>query len=212
MNPLQTREDWAKRLRATAIRALGEPLPTDLPEPERAAFAASFRDDAGHRRPGDGSFLAHLLGLPTPRAHPLDPIHPLWPSEVPLPAGTPEMGGGALLQDDGGGIEARTERELMALHALSWRGLDDPAIRDRVSAAAVWLMEEIQPDNATNHPWGVQVFLDRWLREGDAEAMLYADQMVSACQIHRGRADRLSACILLDAARWLVLVSIRSGG
>ncbi len=68
-------------------------------------------------------------------------------------------------------------------------------------------LRELQPDNATNHPWAIHVFV-RLARsapdpsERDA-ALIHAQTQLHSCQVAMGRPDRLSACILLHAARSL---------
>ncbi|MEL6795545.1 MAG: hypothetical protein AAFO89_01860 [Planctomycetota bacterium] len=96
-------------------------------------------------------------------------------------------------------IELWTERELTIVHA-GW-------LLPRWCAAAVssarWLIEEIQPDNATNLPWAVHVFASLFIDEGIEEARMYAETLMHNCVVTTGRPDDLSALILLDAARQL---------
>lgn len=96
-------------------------------------------------------------------------------------------------------IELWTERELTMVHA-AWllEGWTDIAER-----SARWLINEIQPDNATNLPWAVQVFASLSIQDGSAEARLYAETLLHNCMVSAGRPDPLSALILLDAARQL---------
>lgn len=106
-------------------------------------------------------------------------------------------------------IEVWTETELSCLHALWWlareRGRDDWAAL--VAEVAAWHVENLQPDNATNHPWAVHVFLLMSEREADTDlatnAQLYAQTLVHNCRVSMGRPDLLSAHILLDAAEAL---------
>lgn len=109
-------------------------------------------------------------------------------------------------QDESVAIELWTERELGAIQALwrlavihgrqlwRWRTLD----------AARWHLEHTQPDNATNHPWAIPVFLDLWntdpASETGIDARLYAETLLHNCQTQAARPDPLSALILLDAA------------
>lgn len=71
-------------------------------------------------------------------------------------------------------------------------------------AAAAAYMEQIQPDNATNHPWAIHVFLVHALRTGTDDGRMYAETMLHNCMVGSGRPDRLSAVILLDAAHAIV--------
>lgn len=103
-------------------------------------------------------------------------------------------------------IELWTERELGALHAL-WRLAifrDHAPWRRRALDAAVWHLEHTQPDNATNHPWAIPVFLDLWQSDPDSEqgisARCYAETLLHNCQAQSARPDPLSALILRDAA------------
>lgn len=102
-----------------------------------------------------------------------------------------------------GAIETTTETELSALHALSHHARRDPSGRlaERCLDAARWHVDELQPDNGTNHPWAVHVFLA--LAEDDSTARLHAESLVHNALVSSGRPDRFSACLLLDSARLL---------
>lgn len=185
-----------------------------------------FVDEMDHRRAVDGAFLSwcgrapeagRVAGtcpeLSTARA-PLDVV--LWEGA----AYARGDGGRAcnFLQDFAGkgaealtslrdfaGVEVWTETELSALHALSWLAVWSGRSADSARAldAAAWHVEHLQPDNATNHPWGLHVFL--WLeRERPGlGARLTAETLLSNCQVSLGRPDLLSAYILRDSAAWM---------
>ena len=206
---------WADLLRRLAHSALaGDPVSPGAPQHARLAFAQTFRDETGARPGVVDPFLADLLRLAPPEL-PQDaaPDVLLWdqlargrldPSELIHAEGGPLLGAAS----DTRAIEVRTEGELIALHALSeiaFRGADH-ALHERCRAAARWHLDEIQPDNATNHPWAIQVFvrlsLDGTFDRAD-EARLHAQTMLHNCMVSLGRPDRLSACILLHAARSL---------
>lgn len=130
----------------------------------------------------------------------------LWHAVVRI--GSPPMlpDGGPLapgLRDQG--IECWTETELCALHALDTiaRRTADPALAARRDATVDWLLSEIQPDNATNLPWAVQAFVQRWCDAGDAQALLYAQAQLHACRLMLGVPDPRSALILRHAAMLL---------
>lgn len=96
-------------------------------------------------------------------------------------------------------IEVWTEAELCGLHALAGvarqRGRDD--LRRRASSCREWHVRHTQPDNATNRPWALHVFL---LDGGiDApESRHYAETLLSNAMTTGP--EPLSAWILLDAA------------
>jgi len=115
-------------------------------------------------------------------------------------------------QDESQAIELWTERELAALHAL-WRLSQirvRPPWRRRALAAARWHLAATQPDNATNHPWAIPVFLDLWMTDPESElglnARLYAETLLHNCQTQSAKPDPLSALILLDASTGLELL------
>lgn len=120
-----------------------------------------------------------------------------------------------LLAWSAGSVEVFTQTQLCAMHAL-WhlaaaRGRAD--WRRMCLNAAAWFVEHIQPDNATNHPWGIHVFVMLSAERRGAgdpmsiglagEADLYAQAMLHNCQVGMGRADSFSAHVLADAAKAL---------
>ena len=105
------------------------------------------------------------------------------------------------LQDGYKTIEVWTESELASLHAL-WRlarinNSDD--LKKRVSGLRQWHLQHTQPDNATNRPWALHVFL----LAGSSEDQHYAETLLHNCMVMSGKPDSLSAWILLDAANEL---------
>ena len=115
------------------------------------------------------------------------------------PTGMDRSGDGALHAWDGQqAIEVWTEIELAAMHAL-WRlarRTADAGLRERLHRAVRWHLEHTQPDNATNRPWALHVFL----REGSAEARHYAATLLHNAQALEARPGPLSCWILMDAA------------
>ena len=99
-------------------------------------------------------------------------------------------------------LEVWTETELAALHALRRLATirHEPRWRDRALACARWHVENLQPDNATNRPWAVHLFVELGVLGGVPESELYAQTLLHNCVVSLGRPDRLSAAILLDAA------------
>lgn len=161
----------------------------------------------------DAPFLAHRLRAapgPTPAGVAGDVAlwwavhdHRLDPAAI-IAGGT--AGSGPLL---GPGsrrtLEVGTESELGALHAL-WqlaklRG--QPQWAERCLAAAAWLVDNLEADNATAHPWAAHVFIELAIVRSVAEAELYAGSLLHACQAVNGRADAFSGFILADAAEEL---------
>jgi hypothetical protein len=95
-------------------------------------------------------------------------------------------------------IEVWTEEELACLHGL-WRFArrgSDEVLRSRLLAAARWHLDNTQPDNATNRPWGLHVFL----LEGSAEGRVYAETLLHNATAIRAQVTPVSAWILADAA------------
>lgn len=118
---------------------------------------------------------------------------------TPLPGEVDPAAEGALHRWDGRqAIEVWTEVELSALHAL-WRRArrhGDAGLRERLHRAVRWHLEHTQPDNATNRPWALHVFL----REGSPEARHYAATLLHNAQALAPVPEPLAAWILMDAA------------
>jgi len=200
------RAGWMKMFRDAANRTLGEGFAA-----AGADLAVWERDELGQRRRLDRAFLRCVLGPGVGKPEEPEGAAKLWMAA----AGETEweeargeiaergalMGGG----EEAGTIETATEAELSGLHA-AWRiarQRDDAGLRERCFEAAAWAVEELQPDNATNRPWGAHVFTELWLARGNAGAALYAQTLVHNCQVTFGRPDRVSALVLWDAAEEL---------
>lgn len=180
---------------------------------DRRRLIGEFRDEFGHRRDVDPALLASLLLVPPPP--PPSPrvrnrsIELWWAAaagDASFPEGSLTPVGSLAPELREGAIEPWIEAELSALHALSLlaaRPTPDPPLRARLDDASRWMMAEIQPDNGTNRPWGVHVFLARWCARGDTDARHYAETLLHNCQVALARPDRMSAAILLSAARVL---------
>jgi hypothetical protein len=203
---------WTARLRAVASRSLGgTPLPdAGAGSDERRAWVETFSDELGNRARVATPFLSAVLGIdPGPAGTgPLDLDDRLWWAVHNGESPVAEFGSGRGPLDPGLAeiaIESRTETELSAMHALFRLGLDrgEPGMIDRALDAARWQVDELQPDNGTNHPWGIHVFVVLAAREPDAgvagAALMHAQTLLHNCQVQQGRPDRLSACILWDA-------------
>lgn len=207
------RHDWAERLRRIAGPVLADtPLIGPATPAEARRFVDEFRDEHGHRRPVDRYLLSTVLGLPAepPGAGAAADVQ-AWagvaagqdPPFIDLEAHGPLVF--APGRPGAPGIETSTEMELAVLHAL-WRRSGGPGgarARRRALAAARWAVAELQPDNATGHPWAVAVFLELWFVSDEPEARLYAETLVHNCLVAAGRPDRFSAVLLLDSANLL---------
>jgi len=211
-----TYQQWAEHLRrVTAPSLAGSPIwdAADRARGEASSsatidFVESFEDEHGHRRAVDGAFLAHLAGLREARGGESGELdvrlfQALWePASEPGELLEPR---GALQPEPREGLEIWTERELASLHALWWiahqRGRDD--LHARAMEAAGWHVDNIQPDNATNHPWAVHVFLELGVSGGETTSLMHAESLVHNSRVISGRPDRFSACVLFDASRAL---------
>jgi len=108
----------------------------------------------------------------------------LWWSHVDPSYGVPDVididATGSLF-DQGGftALEVWTETELSGLHALSHvhrigRHATDK-IQVRMRRAVEFHLENTQPDNATNHPWAIHVFVEYGTPESRPRALMHAD-------------------------------------
>ncbi len=207
----ETLSDWAR-----AMRGLAEPVA--VPRlPARESQVVCFRDEAGHHRAVDEPFLRHVCGLPSgaPELNALPPDVALWWMTLDNGANPwPRLaadGDSLIPRSDACQIEIWTETELSALHAV-WTIAciqHDADLARRCLRAARWHVAELQPDNATNHPWAIHVFLELWTRADSLEARLYAESLLHNCLVQQGQPDVFSAIILLDAARTLDGGSVR---
>ncbi len=125
---------------------------------------------------------------------------------VPVPA----EGAPLLATDNYLAIEVWAECELSALHALHrLRRMGHPAVAERgqlrIDGAVRWHLVNTQPDNSTNRPWALHVFLEASTRPDTvgidpAEAQLYAETLLGNMLATDARTERLSRWILADAA------------
>ena len=193
-------QPWIGRLRAVVDSSALEGLEPD-----------GFADESGNRRAVDMPLIAWLVGRPVTLDGPqsIDLVlwatlargggnePPGWAARGPLQdADAPSRGEVA--------IEVWTERELSAIQALWTLGVerDQRAWCDRAELAARWCVEELQPDNATAHPWGVNVFA-ALSAGGDVEAELYAQTLMHNCQVGTGRPGRFANLVLVASLRSL---------
>lgn len=204
--------NWERRLAQLVQGRLAASLPSD--GGAAARLADSFRDDLGHRRPEDGVFLRAHLGLAPPASTPPSPEARLWAmAGTPDAADSPEpivgparAEGPLLLGHETRAIEVATDAELCAIHALWAIGERHGAWRDRALAAARWCVDELQPDNATNEPWAIHVFLILEHLERDAAAGLYAQTLLHNAMVAGAgsRAGGASGNALPTRSAWII--------
>jgi hypothetical protein len=193
------------------ISGLLEPVPFQADEATRVGYIESFQDEFGNRRASDRAFLAHLLGVSVSpvRAHERMALdEQLWWSVAngqPILTGLISESDGLLVDPDAYAIEYRTMVELGALQAFWAIAIhdEDRELRDRALSAARWHIDELQPDNAINRPWGLPVFVELAIAEEDETiartAELHAQTLLHNACINFGKPDLLSALILKDA-------------
>ena len=185
---MPTWSQWADHLRELATAAAG-----DGP-PRIGAIGEAFSAALAKPRPGPAAAPKHVP----------EPEVALWwalaGEEVDVSRLVPAHGDGPLWPDSRSrGLEVWTEAELCGLHAL-WnlaRRDGRPDWARRAEQLREWHLENTQPDNATNRPWALHVFL----LGGAQEGRLYAETL-----LHNARVtgpEPFSAWILLDAAREL---------
>ncbi|MEC9373862.1 MAG: hypothetical protein VYC34_08460 [Planctomycetota bacterium] len=186
-----SRELWAEHLRSLCARSDAAHLP-HTGEPE--------------------GFRVWRLGAPmTAGARPDRVDDVLWRAVVDPEVGIEQLEETLAVHDGPGplrtlapgqAIEVWTERELCGLHALLWLAHQREQARWRAIAEQVglWHIQNTQPDNATNRPWAIHLFIALAEHDGGAESRLYAETLLHNCRVANGRPDPLSAQILLDAA------------
>ena len=199
-----THQPWADRLRRIAEPVLaGTPLLSPASDLENRRFVDAFEDEEGHRRAWDPFLLGWMLGVRVPPAG--EPWLWSWERLHGHPSPSPAAQPPHFALPEAWALEQETEKELAGLHAWWWLARDPACAATpapgALDAAAAWVMANVQPDNATGHPWAIHLFLER--AGSDPHARHYAETMLHNCLVHSGQPDRLSAVILLDAARAL---------
>ena len=184
-------DKWVTHLRRVARTAAGETPPTG-PGPIAKPFGLAVSDCQG---------TTEVPPRPIPDAD-LGLWWALAGARVDVDALLAQATAGPLwLQGRFKTIEVWTESELCGLHAL-WRLARDRDRRDwakRVQLVRDWHIENTQPDNATNRPWALHVFL----LADTPECQHYAETLLHNCLVTTGEPEPLSAWILLDAANEL---------
>ncbi|MHC4992563.1 MAG: hypothetical protein ACYTGC_16455 [Planctomycetota bacterium] len=189
MIPRPSLARWADHLRsvATSYATADAPLSLGtLDQPVRAAFGAS------------GAAAPPVGAAPATAQH----EEALWwaisDGAVDVDCVLAPRGDGALLPRADRAIEVWTEADLCALHAL-WRLAHlraRPDWLERLAVARDWHLQHTQPDNATNRPWALHVFL----LAQTPESIHYAETLLHNALALQGRPEPLSAWILVDAA------------
>lgn len=183
-----------------------------------AHWIRTFADAMGNRRRVDRPLLAHLAHAkpgPTPALSDLDPEEGVWwalhdPAALNAAAIDFTAHGPLFPTLRQRGIEWWTQAELSGVHALSIlaQQRNDPAIAARVDRNAMWLLDEVQPDNATQWPWAVHVFATIAIQDHRAPSVRtaarhYAQTLVHNAIVNTGSPDPFAACILWSSANWL---------
>jgi len=217
MQPSQRtdRSRWIAHIDAVS-RGLLDAVPFEADEPTKIGYIETFRDEFGNRRASDRPFLAQLLGVEIDALRAEEQMgldERLWwcvARDESIPDGLIADRNGLMLDPDALAIEYRTMVELGALQALWTLGFRDAKLRARTLDAARWHIEELQPDNAINRPWGLAVFVELAIAEPDQSiaqtAELHAQTLLHNACINFGKPDLLSAMILRDCAAQLRLV------
>ncbi len=208
------RTRWISHLRSLTEDAIAE-VPFDADGHTKSVYIERFRDEFGNRRASDRAFMAHLLGVDIESERDESEMgldERLWwivARGVSLPQGLLAPAEGLLTNPDELAIEYRTMIELGALQAIWSIVIRDrnETLRERALDAARWHIEELQPDNAINRPWGLAVFVELASASDDESVSMTADLhaqtlLHNAC-INFGRPDLLSALILKDAIEQL---------
>lgn len=129
---------------------------------------------------------------------------PLWKKVVArlnTVIASPGEDGSLHVQDPDDSLDAWTYRELVGLHALFHLAvlMNDDVIQKRCGEIARFHLENTQPDNTTNQPWGIAAFLS-----DPATASMGVQQMHDAMAQGSSSASQnvglVAAMLLADAA------------
>jgi hypothetical protein len=104
------------------------------------------------------------------------------------------------------GMEAWGYDELVTLHAVASYAAasGDPAAREAAFANAAFQQAELQPDHATNQPWGLHAFVWNPATRGVADQLLHAAGTVGGDRA--GGSSALTSILLADALYCLRLI------
>jgi hypothetical protein len=194
-------DTWTRHLRSVA-----GPRPAaedrlhagDLEAPVRAACLGTPAGSSPATIPG-ASFEA---GLWWARRDPSVDVDAILAAADPARR-APDIGPGAsdgslLPRDRYQAIEVWTDADLAAMHALWWLA-HDRARSDwagRLDTVRAWHLANTQPDNATNRPWAIHVFL----LAGSPEDEHYAQTLLHNALAMEAEPTPLGRVLLHDAA------------
>lgn len=191
---------WIRHLRAVA-----GPLPDpaagltagDLEAPVRAACLGG-EPPATAATAADPGEIALWWARSDPRVDVAAVLEAADPSRRTVEPGPASSGGSLLPRDSRRAIEVWTDADLAAMHALWWlahdRGRPDWAAR--LDAVRHWHLANTQPDNATNRPWAIHVFL----LAGSPEDEHYAQTLLHNAMAMEAEPTPLGRVLLHDAA------------
>jgi len=193
---IHTRHDWSAHLRS--IAALADPVDGKslhlgpLEEDVRGALELPPADHLPFRAgtaPGTGRIAGEELAFWRTLARGGE-----------LPDAVTRTDRPTLLAADAfDAIEVFVDAELSALHAL-WhlaRRHAGSRAEQRLTDVRNWHLEHTQPDNATNRPWALHVFIEA----RTPESMLYAETLLHNAIALEGKPTPLGGALLRDAAR-----------
>ncbi len=191
---------WIRHLRSVAgdLPSLGTRLTAgDLEDPVRAACLGGPAADAA-ATPDDPGEIALWWARSDPRVDVDAVMDAADPSRRTPEPGLASSGGSLLPRDGRRAIEVWTDADLAAMHALWWlardRGRADWAAR--LDEVRRWHLANTQPDNATNRPWAIHVFL----LAGSPEDEHYAQTLLHNAMAMEAEPTPLGRVLLHDAA------------
>ena len=196
---------WIRHLRHVAGPLPGPATPLSAGDLEVAVrtslLEAGPREHAG-RAPAGVAGAAGELALWWARADPSVDVDAVLaaadPAARPPDVGPAASDGSLLPRDRYRAIEVWTDADLAAMHALWWLARDRgrPDWAARLDEVRSWHLANTQPDNATNRPWAIHVFL----LAGSPEDEHYAQTLLHNALAIDAEPTPLGRVLLHDAA------------